>query len=157
MHTSTLILCLSVLHALWHIAISRPFILFFSCSMTWSLAQQLVQFPLTPTDTIIGLIIQWIMLMTFITIIPWLMQGAIAVVTIFEIYHISDKRIDITRWILSYGTLVALKYSSQTFCTKFYTQSDSFGWKALPWFWQRSLFLNLHSISEVINETLLNF
>src|SRR6218665_1727755 len=53
-------------------------------------------------------------------------------------YHISDKRIDITRWILSYGTLVALKYSSQTFCTKFYTQSDSFGWKALPWFWQRS-------------------
>src|SRR6218665_2939508 len=73
--------------------------------------------------------------------------------TISEIYHISDKRIDNTRWILSYGTLVALKYSSQTFCTKFYTQYDSFGWKALPWVWQSSLFLNLHSISEVINET----
>src|SRR6218665_3478171 len=60
------------------------------------------------------MIIQWIMLMTFISFIPWFIQGAIAVVTIFEIYHISDKRIDITRWILSYGTLVALKYSSQT-------------------------------------------
>ena len=101
--------------------------------------------------TIIGMIMQWVMLMTFITIIPWFIRGAIAVVMIFEIYHISLTRESIST------VMEPLKYSSQTFCTKIDTQSDSFGWKALPWFWQRSSFLNLHSISEAINETLLNF
>src|SRR6218665_2084676 len=82
---------------------------------------------------------------------------AIAVVTICEIYHICDKRIDIIRWILSYGTLIVLKYPSQIICTRFHVQSDSFRWKALSWIWRRFSFLKLHSISEVINETLLNF
>src|SRR6218665_1758373 len=35
---------------------------------------------------------------------------AIAVVTICEIYHLSDKRIDIIRWILSYGTIITCYY-----------------------------------------------
>src|SRR6218665_4185845 len=91
-----------------------------------------------------------------ITVIPWFILGAIAVVTICEIYHIIEMRIDIIRWFLSYGTLILFKYSSQTICTRFYAQYDSFGWKALSWFSWRSSFLNLHSISEVINETLLN-
>src|SRR6218665_4230315 len=145
MHTSTLILCLSVLHALCIVTYCnlQTFYSFLQLQYDLVFSTTVSTIP-THTNglyTIIGLIIQWIMLITFITIIPWLIQGAIAVVTIFEIYHISDKRVNITRWILSYGTLVALKYSSQTFCTKFYTQSDSFGWKALLWFWQRVCFL----------------